>query len=385
MNNFVFQNPTQLIFGKGEIEKLGEKIEQLGQKVLVIYGGGSIKKTGLYDKVVSTLMAKGGSISELPGIEPNPRLTTVNKGIQICKQQQIDWILAIGGGSVIDASKAIAVGAKYEGDVWDFYNQKAFPAAALPLGTILTLAATGSEMNPMSVVTNWETQQKHGGYTTHPTFSILDPENTYSVPKDQTIYGSCDILSHVFEQYFTHTTNIPLQTRFAESIIKTVIENVEVAIKNPNDYDARANLLMCGTFALNGILSAGVVTDWATHSIEHAVSAVYDIPHGGGLAIIFPNWMKYVYKENVDRFVRFATEVWGVDAIGKSKEDVALAGIEAVRDFFNQIGAPNRLADYNITDEKLELMAEKAVPFGPIGNFKKLNKDDVFQILKMSL
>jgi alcohol dehydrogenase len=385
MNNFIFHNPTQLIFGRGQIQKLEEKIDQLGQKILVVYGGGSIKKTGLYDKVVTVLKSKGAAISELPGIEPNPRLTTVNKGINICKQKEIDWILAIGGGSVIDASKAIAIGAKYEGDVWDFYNQKAFPTAALPLGTILTLAATGSEMNPMSVVTNWETQQKHGGYTTYPTFSILDPENTFSVPKEQTIYGSCDIMSHVFEQYFSHTDNIPLQTRFAESIMKTVIENVELAITNPHDYDARANLLMCGTFALNGVLSAGVVTDWATHSIEHAVSAVYDIPHGGGLAILFPNWMKYVYKEDVERFARFATEVWGIDTEGKSNDAIALEGIEAVRSFFNKIGAPSRLADYNITDEKLDVMAEKAVPFGPIGNFKKLNKDDVYQILKMSL
>jgi alcohol dehydrogenase YqhD (iron-dependent ADH family) len=255
----------------------------------------------------------------------------------------------------------------------------------LPLGTILTLAATGSEMNRSSVVTNWETREKHGASTTFPTFSILDPEYTFSVPKDQTIYGICDMMAHVFEQYFTHTENIPLQTRYAEAIMLTVIETAQKAIDNPNDYDARANLLYCGTMALNGTLPVGVVTDWASHSIEHAVSAIYDIPHGGGLAIIFPQWMRYVYKENVARFKRFATHVWNVDPAGKSDEEIALAGIEATESFFKQIGAPTRLSDYNINDEKIDEMAKKATPFGPIGNFKKLHAEDVAQILRMCL
>lgn len=286
---------------------------------------------------------------------------------------------------MIDASKAIAVGVPYQGDVWDFYTRKATPQKALPLGTVLTLAATGSEMNRGSVVTNWETQEKFGGTTTFPTFSILDPENTFSVPRDQTIYGMCDIMSHVFEQYFSHTPEIPLQTRFAEAILKTVIENAERVLANPEDYDARANILYCGTMALNGTLPVGVETDWATHSIEHAVSAVYDIPHGGGLAIIFPKWMRYVYRENVERFKRYATEVWGVDPAGKTDDEIALAGIEATEAFFARIGAPTRLADYQIGDEKLQLMAEKATPFGPIGRFKKLASEDVAEILRMCL
>ena len=385
MNPFTFYNPTELIFGKGQLEKLDEKIDQLGKRILLVYGGGSIKRSGLYDKLQAIFEKKGCQVRELAGVEPNPRLSTVKKGISLIRENELDWILAVGGGSVIDCSKAIAGGALYDGDVWDFYERKAKVEKALPLGTVLTLAATGSEMNKGSVITNWETQQKHGASMTFPTFSILDPENTFTVPRNQTVYGISDTLSHVFEQYFSHTKEIPLQTGFAETIMKTVIENARKVLQNLEDYDARANLMLSSTFALNGLLATGVETDWATHSIEHAVSAVYDIPHGGGLAIIFPNWMKYVYKENIPRFKRFAVEVWGVDPAGKTDEEIALAGIDAVRAFFNEIGAPSRLADYNIGDDKLDVMAEKALPFGPIGNFKKLGKEDVREILKMSL
>ncbi|MED4977822.1 iron-containing alcohol dehydrogenase [Heyndrickxia faecalis] len=385
MNPFTFYNPTELIFGKGQLEKLDEKIDQLGKRILLVYGGGSIKRSGLYDKLQAIFEKKGCHVRELAGVEPNPRLSTVKKGISLIRENELDWILAVGGGSVIDCSKAIAGGALYDGDVWDFYERKAKVEKALPLGTVLTLAATGSEMNKGSVITNWETQQKHGASMTFPTFSILDPENTFTVPRNQTVYGISDTLSHVFEQYFSHTKEIPLQTGFAETIMKTVIENARKVLQNLEDYDARANLMLSSTFALNGLLATGVETDWATHSIEHAVSAVYDIPHGGGLAIIFPNWMKYVYKENIPRFKRFAVEVWGVDPAGKTDEEIALAGIDAVRAFFNEIGAPSRLADYNIGDDKLDVMAEKALPFGPIGNFQKLGKEDVREILRMSL
>ncbi|MFM1651334.1 iron-containing alcohol dehydrogenase [Brevibacillus sp. B_LB10_24] len=385
MNSFIYHNPTELIFGKGAIGHLADKVKALGKRILLVYGGGSIKKLGLYDNVVSILAEQGCHVVELAGVEPNPRLSTVYKGIKLCRSEQLDWILAVGGGSVIDASKAIAVGVKYDGDVWDFYMRNAVPQAALPLGTILTLAATGSEMNRSSVITNWETKQKLGVSTTFPTFSILDPEYTFTVPRDQTVYGIVDMMSHVFEQYFTQTMEIPLQSRFAESILQTVIENAPRVLENPHDYDARANLLYCGTMALNGTLPVGVETDWATHSIEHAVSAVYDIPHGGGLAILFPNWMKYVYKENVERFKQYAVRVWNIDPAGKSDEAVALEGIARTREFFNQIGAPSRLSDYGITDEQLDVMAQKATPFGPIGRFKPLEASDVHAILQMSL
>jgi alcohol dehydrogenase YqhD (iron-dependent ADH family) len=385
MENFLYQNPTQILFGQGQIENLPQKVSAFGNKVLLVYGGGSIKKSGLYDQVMHLLQGAECQVFELAGVEPNPRLTTVKKGIQVCKEERIDIVLAVGGGSVIDGAKAIAVGAKYDGDVWDFYDRKAVAEEALPLGTILTLAATGSEMNRGSVVTNWELQEKRGAGTTFPSFSILDPTYTFTVPKDQTVYGMVDMMSHVFEQYFSHTPSIPLQTRFCESILKTVIENAPIVLENPEDYVARANIMYCGTMALNGLLPQGVVTDWACHGMEHAVSAIYDIPHAGGLAIIFPNWMKYVYRENIGRFKRFALEVWKVESEGKSDEEIALSGIEATRAFFKQIGAPSRLSEYEIDDQHIEKMAEKATHFGAIGSFKRLEKEDVIQILNMSL
>lgn len=296
-------------------------------------------------------------------------------------------MLAVGGGSVLDASKAIAAGALYDGDVWDFTIRKAVIQEALPIGTVLTLAATGSEMNGNAVISNWETQQKRGlgSKFVYPKFSILDPKLTYSVPKDQTANGIVDIMSHVFEQYFSLTTDTPLQERFAESILQTVIENGEKAIENGSDYDARANLLLAGTFALNGTLPIGVVTDWASHGIEHEVSAIYDIAHGAGLAIIFPNWMKHVYQERIDRFVQYAVRVWGIDPNGKSDEEVALAGIEATRAYFTRIGAPATLGELGINGENIDRMAAEATVFGPIGSFKSLDKEAVKSILTASL
>jgi alcohol dehydrogenase YqhD (iron-dependent ADH family) len=387
MNSFLLYNPTQLVFGHDTVQQLGELIKPYGTKILLVYGGGSIKKTGLYDQVITQLKTIGATIHELSGIEPNPRLSTVHKGIEICRQEKIDFILAVGGGSVIDASKAIAVGVPYEGDVWDFCMRKAEIKNSLPLGTVLTLSATGSEMNGNSVISNWETKQKRsfGSKLAYPKFSILDPALTYTVPQNQTVNGIVDMMSHVFEQYFSQTTDTPLQERFAESILQTVIENGELALQNGSNYDARANLMLCGTMALNGTLAIGVQTDWATHAIEHEISAIYDIAHGAGLAIVFPNWMRYVYKERIDRFVQYAVRVWHVDPHGKSDEEIALAGIDATQAYFKRIGAPSSLSELQITGEQIDRMAEEAVRFGPIGWFKKLEKEDVKQILQMSL
>lgn len=387
MNNFELYNPTKLVFGKDTVSQLGSLLRPYGKKILLVYGGGSIKKTGLYDRVLSELAAIGATVHELPGVEPNPRLSTVHKGVEIVKAEGVEFILAVGGGSVIDAAKAVAAGAKYDGDPWDFTIGKATIEDALPLGTILTLAATGSEMNGSAVISKWETKQKRafGSKLVYPRFSILDPQLTYTVPRDQTVNGIVDIMSHVFEQYFTLTDNAPLQARFAESVLLTVIENGEQALANGEDYDARANLLLAGTYALNGTLPNGVVTDWATHGIEHEVSAIYDIAHGAGLAIIFPNWMKYVYGEKVERFVQYATRVWGIDPAGKSDEEIALAGIEATRAYFTRIGAPATLGELGIGADQLDRMADEAVSFGPIGSFKRLEQADVKRILEMSL
>ncbi|SDY38413.1 iron-containing alcohol dehydrogenase [Bacillus sp. 166amftsu] len=387
MQNFVFRNPTKLIFGQGQLEQLKTEIPQYGKKVLLVYGGGSIKRNGIYDNIISILKEIDAEISELTGVEPNPRLSTVNKGIQICKENDIEFILAVGGGSVIDCTKAIAAGSKYDGDVWDIVTKKAFANEALPFGTVLTLAATGSEMNAGSVITNWETNEKYGwgSPVTFPQFSILDPAHTASVPRNQTIYGMVDIMSHVLEQYFHQGSNTELQDRYCESILKTVIKTAPKLLNDLENYEHRETILYCGTMALNGILAMGVRGDWATHNIEHAVSAVYDIPHGGGLAILFPNWMKHVLDENVDRFKQFAVRVFNVETEGKADKEIALEGIEALRNFWTSIEAPSRLADYEIGEEKINVMAEKAMVYGEFGHFKKLNKEDVVAIYKTSL
>ncbi|MGG0716030.1 iron-containing alcohol dehydrogenase [Robertmurraya massiliosenegalensis] len=387
MQNFTYWNPTKLIFGKGQLQQLKEEIPKYGNKVLLVYGGGSIKRSGLYDQVISLLKEVNVAIFELSGVEPNPRISTVRKGVDICKSEGIDFILAVGGGSVIDCTKAIAAGAKYDGDAWDLVTKKAFASQALPFGTVLTLAATGSEMNSGSVITNWETKEKYGwgSPVTFPTFSILDPVHTYTVPKDQTIYGIVDMMSHVFEHYFHLQENTLLQDGMCESLLITVMETAPKLLEDLENYDLRATILYNGTMALNGMLSMGYQGDWATHNIEHAVSAVYDIPHGGGLAILFPSWMKHNLKVKPERFKQLAVRVFGVDPEGKSAEEVGLEGIEKLREFWNSIGAPSRLADYDIDDSQLEVMADKAMINGEFGRFKKLNKEDVLAIYRASL
>lgn len=387
LDNFTFVNPTKLIFGKGQLEQLKTEVPLYGKNVLLVYGGGSIKRNGLYDAVLEQLNAIGAKVSELSGVEPNPRLSTVHKGVNICKEEGIDFLLAVGGGSVIDCTKLIAAGAKYHGDAWDIVTKKVPAQDALPFGTVLTLAATGSEMNSGSVITNWETKEKYGwgSPAVFPKFSILDPVNTFTVPKDQTIYGIVDMMSHVFEHYFHLTENTEFQDRMCEGLLLTVMETAPKLMEDLENYDHRATILYCGTMALNGMLSMGYRGDWATHNIEHAVSAVYDIPHGGGLAILFPNWMKHNIKVKPERFQKLAIRVFGVDPNGKTAEEAGLEGIEKLREFWNSIGAPSRLADYDIDDSQLEVMADKAVINGDFGNFTKLNKEDVMNIYRMSL
>ncbi|MBU5211095.1 iron-containing alcohol dehydrogenase [Heyndrickxia oleronia] len=387
MDNFTYWNPTKLIFGKDQLEQLKTEVPQYGKNILLVYGGGSIKRSGLYEQVINILKNLNANIHELSGVEPNPRISTVRKGVDICKKEQIDFILAVGGGSVIDCTKAIAAGAKYDGDAWDLVTKKAFATDALPFGTVLTLAATGSEMNSGSVITNWETNEKYGWGSpfTFPKFSILDPVNTFTVPKDQTVYGMVDMMSHVFEHYFHLTENTLMQDRMCESLLLTVMETAPKLINDLENYEYRSTILYNGTMALNGMLSMGFRGDWATHNIEHAVSAVYDIPHGGGLAILFPNWMKHNLKVKPSRFKQLAVRVFGVDPEGKTDEEIGLEGIEKLREFWNSIGAPSRLADYGIDDSKLDIMADKAMANGEFGNFKKLNRDDVLEIYRLSL
>lgn len=387
MRAFEFHNPTRLIFGQGKLEVLTREIPKYGKRVLLVYGGGSIKRSGLYEEVIDFLKQAEVEITELAGVEPNPRLATVHKGVELCKQHDIDFILAVGGGSVLDCTKAIAVGAKYDGDMWDFVERKAVPTAALPYGTVLTMAATGSEMNSGSVITNEATQEKlgWGSPLVFPAFSILDPTYTFSLPRDQTVYGMVDMMSHVFEHYFHLDTNTPVQLGWCETILRAVIEVAPKLVDDLDNYELRETVMFCGTMALNGFLNMGLAGDWATHNIEHAVSAVYDIPHGGGLAILFPNWMKHNIDVKPERFARMAVNVFNVNAEGKSERQVAEEGIKALRSFWSSIGAPSRLADYDITDKDIELMADKAMRFGPFGNFKKLQREDVVSIYQASL
>jgi len=312
MNEFTFHNPVKLIFGKDQLAKLTEELPNYGKKVLVVYGGGSIKRNGLYDEVMSLLKELGMEVHELAGVEPNPRISTARKGAEICKEQGIDFILAVGGGSVIDCTKLIACAAKYDGDAWDFVSKKASPTDALPFGTVLTLAATGSEMNAGSVITNEDTEEKYGWGSpfTFPKFSILDPTYTMSVPKDQTIYGIVDMMSHIFEQYFNEATNTPVQDEMCEGVLRAIIENGPKLVEDLENYDLRETILIAGTLGLNNFLRLGYEGDWASHEIEHAISAVYDIPHAGGLAIIFPHWMRQNVDVNPERFARIAEKVF---------------------------------------------------------------------------
>ncbi|CAG9620988.1 iron-containing alcohol dehydrogenase [Sutcliffiella rhizosphaerae] len=387
MENFTFYNPTKLVFGKGQLNTLPEELESYGKNVLLVYGGGSIKRNGLYNEVMDQLHKAGVTVTELSGVEPNPRLSTVQKGVELCREHSIDFLLAVGGGSVIDCTKAIAAGAKYEGDVWDIVLRKHIATEALPFGTVLTLAATGSEMNSGSVITNWETNEKYGwgSPVTFPKFSILDPVNTFSVPKDHTVYGIVDMMSHVLEQYFHNSTNTPLQDRMCEGVLTTVMETAPKLLEDMESYEHRETILFNGTIALNGMLQMGYRGDWATHGIEHAVSAIYDIPHAGGLAILFPNWMEHVLDTNVDRFKQLAVRVFGVNEKSGSDNEIALEGIRRLREFWSSLGAPSRLADYDIDDKNIEKMAEHVMSRGAVGNFKSLAYDDAVAILRASL
>ena len=387
MENFTFWNPTKLIFGKGQLEQLKKEIPVYGKKVLLVYGGGSIKKSGLYDKIQALLQEIGAEVFELSGVEPNPRIATARKGVEICKKEGIEFLLAVGGGSVIDCTKLIAAGAKYDGDAWDLVIKKAIAREALPFGTVLTLAATGSEMNAGSVITNWETNEKYGwgSPVTFPKFSILDPVHTYTVPKNQTIYGIVDMMSHVLEHYFHLEEKTEFQDRMCESLLVTIMETAPKLLADLENYDYRATILYSGTMALNGILNMGYRGDWATHNLEHAVSAVYDIPHGGGLAILFPHWMRHNLAVKPERFKQLAVRVFGVNPEGKTAEEAGIEGIQKLREFWTSIEAPARLADYDIDDSKLDLMADRAMANGEFGNFKKLNREDTLAIYRASL
>lgn len=387
MNNFEFCNPTRIIFGKDSQKKVGEYVKKYSSNILFHYGKESIKKSGLYDEVISSLKEAGVAYTELGGVQPNPRISLVRKGVKICKEKKIDFILAAGGGSVIDSAKAIALGIKYDGDVWDFFTMKALPKQTASTAVILTIPAAGSESSPNTVISNEEESMKLAVKypPLRPVFSILNPAFCFSLPKEQLGYGVCDMMAHIFERYFTQTKYTELSDKLCEGTLKTIIDNAYKLLNNFNDYNAWAEIMLAGNVAHNGFLGMGRQEDWASHGIEHAISAVYDIPHGAGLSIVFPAWMKYVYKYNIPLFNQFAVNVWGVSGGISNSEEIVLKGIEETEKFFKRLNLPVRLGDLNIKEKDIEIMAKKATAFGTLGSFKELDTEDVKAIYKLAL
>ena len=387
MNNFVFQNTTKIYFGKDQLAHLGEEVKQYGNRVLLTYGGGSIKRIGLYDKVVSALKEAGLTIYELSGVEPNPRHTTVNKGADICKAEKIDVLLAVGGGSTIDCTKAIAAAAYYDGDCWDLVKQKATISKALPILTVLTIAATGSEMDCGGVITNMDTNEKLG--LVHPLLqpkvSFLDPTNTFSVNAFQTACGSADIISHVLDvNYFTMGEKMNMSSRIQEEVIRTVVKYAPIAIKEPDNYEARANLMWASTWALNGFLDNGVQQAPTCHMMEHELSAFYDITHGLGLAILTPRWMEYILDETTaPQFKEFGVRLFGVNS-SLSEMDGAKEAIKAFSNFlYRDLGLQSRLSEIGIDESHFSVMAEKACGNRTLNGYKVLTSADVEAIFRM--
>jgi len=387
MQNFNYSIPTKIFFGKNKIDVLGVQIKKIGTKVLLVYGGGSIKKNGIYDTIIDIFKKNDISFWELSGVEPNPRISSVRKGIEICKENKIEVILAVGGGSTIDCAKVIGAGCYYDGDAWDIVIDPRKIGKVLPIASILTLAATGSEMDSGAVITNLETSEKiaTGNKGMAPKFSILDPTYTFSVPKNQTAAGTADIMSHIFEVYFSNTKEAYLQNRMAEALLKTCINYGQKAIEEPENYEARANLMWTASLAINGILSYGKETEWSVHAMEHELSAFYDITHGVGLAILTPHWMEYALNDGtVDKFVEFAINVWGLDA-NVDKYEIAHNGIKKTKEYFVSLGIPSSLKEVGIGEERLEEMARKATAYGKLGSFKPLEAQDVLNIFKAAL
>ncbi|MDD7795461.1 iron-containing alcohol dehydrogenase [Clostridium sp. 'White wine YQ'] len=387
MLNFNYSIPTNIFFGKEQVNVLPNEIKKYASKVLVVYGGGSIKRSGLYDKVIELLKGNNIEYWELSGVEPNPRITSVREGVKICKDNNIELVLAVGGGSSIDCAKVIAAGYYYEGDSWDIVKDPRKITNVLPLASILTLSATGSEMDAGAVISNLDTNEKLG--TGHPLmapkFSILDPTYTFTVPASQTAAGTADIMSHIFEVYFSRTKEAYLQNRMAEALLKTCIKYGPIAMEEPENYEARANLMWASSLAINGLLSYGKRTEWSVHAMEHELSAFYDITHGVGLAILTPHWMKYILNEDtLDNFVQYGVNVWGIDE-KEDKVSIANKAIEKTREYFNELGIPSRLSQVGIDSEKLEIMANQATRRGDLGNLRPLNSQDVLNIYKLAL
>ena len=391
MNNFTFYSPTYFVFGKDEENNTGKYVKRFGgKKVLIHYGGGSVVRSGLLDRVKASLEAEGIEYVELGGVKPNPRSGLVYQGIDICREQGVDFVLAVGGGSTIDSSKAIAAGAVYEGDFWDYYMGKPVDKA-LPVGTVLTIAAAGSEGSPDSVITKEDGMLKRGasGEALRPAFSILNPALTQTLPPYQTAAGITDIMAHLFERYFTNTKDVEVTDRVIEGLLMTMIHEAPKVIANPDDYQARANIMWAGMMAHNNCCGVGRDQDWSSHNIEHELSAMYDCAHGAGLAVVFPAWMTYTMNHDVMRFAQLASRVWGCSMDFAHPEVTAKAGIDALKNFLKSIGMPLTFAEVGGKVEDIETMAHTACygngNGGTLGGFVVLNEEDVANIYRLTI
>ena len=391
MFDFKYFTPTKVLFGKNTEDKVADLIQEFGgKKVLIHYGGGSVIRSGLMQRVTDKLDAAGIAYVKLGGAVPNPHLSLVYEGIELCKKEGVDFLLAVGGGSAIDSAKAIGYGLMNEGDVWDFYDYKRQAKASMPLGVILTLAATGSEMSDSSVITKEEGLVKRG-YSSdfgRPKFAILNPELTMTLPDYQTACGCTDIMMHTMERYFTNGGNMELTDSMAEALLRTVKENAKILARDPKNYDARAEVMWAGSLSHNGLTGCGNDGgDWMTHKLEHELGGLYDVSHGAGLAAIWGSWARYVYKNCLPRFKRYAINVMGVPAIG-TDEEIALKGIEAMEDFYREIKMPTNLRELgvNATEDDLKLMAHKCAVGvnGGKGSARFLKEEDMLEIYKMS-
>ncbi len=391
MENFTFYSPTYFAFGRGTENQAGQYVKRFGgTRVLIHYGGGSVVRSGLLDRVEKSLEAEDISYIELGGVQPNPRSGLVYEGIELCRKEGVDFVLAVGGGSAIDSAKAIAAGAVYEGDFWDYYQGKRVKKA-LPIGTVLTIAAAGSEGSPDSVITREEGMFKRGasGKAFRPKFSILNPELTQTLPAYQTAAGITDIMAHLLERYFTNTKEVEVTDRVIEGLLLTMIHEAPRVIENPETYEARANIMWAGMLAHNNCCGVGRVQDWASHNIEHELSAIYDCAHGAGLAVVFPAWMTYNLHHDVMRFAQLATRVWGCQMDFEHPEVTAKAGIEAFRAFLKSIGMPSNFAELGAKEEDIPKMAHMACygngGSGTIGGFVSLTQEDVARIYRLML
>jgi len=388
MLNFRFQNPTTIYFGKGQVKALEEELRNRARKVLIITGRGSVKKNGIFNEVMEQITKAGVDYVELSGILPNPRLKSVYEGIELCRKESVDFLLPIGGGSVIDAAKAIAAGAEYDGDVWDFFEADVMPTSALPVGTVVTLSATGSEMNANAVISREDTMRKLAlsSSVIRPVFSVLDPAYTFTVNRYHTMAGIADIMAHIFECYLSPVSHTEVQDALAEGLLRTCIQFGPVVCDKPCDYEARANILWTSTLALNGLVRAGTMSDWTCHLIEHEISAIYDISHGVGLAMILPGFMKVVLeKYGSEKFARYGVNVWGIEGSGNA-EMIAEESIRRTREFFSLLGLPSSLGELDISDEHFEIMSKNVVQVRePVEHFEQLTQEDIKKVFTLCL